>query len=292
MEENNTTPVPRKFSMGQMSLAAGLWLLRNWERIIFSITGLILIGCSFHLIYNDKITNAAVVFGLGFLSFIYANLSRFKRFKGLGFEGELWEDKQREAADLIDRLKSVVSIYTHELVLSKVVGGRWVDEVDWEGHWRLYDDLTSQHAALGQKIDFTSLKKRMDDYFLCDLTNQQRWAVSHALTVAKQTAIENASEGLDIHTPQGLELYNARTLLISSLPDTIPELTKKISTINVADSVLKIWTSVSEKLSNDFQIVPQIDQKHLTRLEALSELHKNRPLVITPLLFDWMRERP
>jgi len=33
-------------------------------------------------------------------------LSKFKRFKGFGFEAETWGEKQIEAAALIDRLKS------------------------------------------------------------------------------------------------------------------------------------------------------------------------------------------
>ena len=81
------------------------------------------------MIYIEQMTNAGIVFGLGFLSFIYANVARYKRFKGLGFEAELWEDKQKEAADLIDRLKNVVSIYTREVILGKVEGwtvGEWV----------------------------------------------------------------------------------------------------------------------------------------------------------------------
>ena len=72
-----------------------------------------------------------MVFGLGFLSFIYANVARFKRFKGLGFEAELWEDKQKEAADLIERLREVVSIYSREVILGKVRAGRFANGPDW-----------------------------------------------------------------------------------------------------------------------------------------------------------------
>jgi hypothetical protein len=89
----------------------------------------VLVGYSLDLIYIEQMTNAGIVFGLGFLSFIYANVARFKRFKGLGFEAELWEDKQKEAADLIDRLKNVVSIYTREVNPWKSEGwtvGEWV----------------------------------------------------------------------------------------------------------------------------------------------------------------------
>ena len=145
------------------------WLRTNWERVLFGLVGVVLLAASLYLIYLDKVTNAAIVFGLGFLSLIYMNVARFKRFKGLGFEAELWEDTQKEAADLIERLKSVVSIYTREIIKSKVTEGRWGSSPKWQSHWALYDELTDQHNQLGQKIDFTELKTFLDDYFLFDL---------------------------------------------------------------------------------------------------------------------------
>ena len=65
---------------------------------LFVVVGLTFLGMCFYLLYAEKVAEAAVVFGLGFLSFIYANVARFKRFKGPGFEAELWEDKKKEAA--------------------------------------------------------------------------------------------------------------------------------------------------------------------------------------------------
>ena len=52
----------------------GKWLLANWERILFVLVGLAFLGTCFYLIYLEKVTEAAVVFGLGFLSFIYARV--------------------------------------------------------------------------------------------------------------------------------------------------------------------------------------------------------------------------
>ena len=44
------------------------------------VVGLTFLGMCFYLLYAEKVAEAAVVFGLGFLSFIYANVARFKRF--------------------------------------------------------------------------------------------------------------------------------------------------------------------------------------------------------------------
>lgn len=65
---------------------------------------------------------------MAFFSFFYSRLSQFK---GFGFEAELWEDKTKEAEGLIERLKSVVEISTREIVLTKVMQGRWSDGADW-----------------------------------------------------------------------------------------------------------------------------------------------------------------
>ena len=75
----------------------------------------------------------------------------------MGFEAELWEDKQKEAADLIDRLKNIVKVYTHEIVMMKVMAGRWNDGPQWQSRWALYEELVGEHDTLGQKIDFLPL---------------------------------------------------------------------------------------------------------------------------------------
>src|SRR5690606_38058585 len=132
--------------------------------------------------------------GLGFLSFIYANVARFKRFKGLGFEAELWEDKQKEAADLINQLKNVVSIYTREVVLGKVKAGRLGNGPDWKSHWQLYDDLVTQHGILGQRIDFSDVKKEMDDYFLFDMSMPGINKIREAALKGKGAAMEKINQ--------------------------------------------------------------------------------------------------
>jgi hypothetical protein len=95
-----------------------------------------------------------------FVRFI-PNLRDSKKFKGSGFEAELWEDKQKEAAALIDRLKSIVNIYTRELVMGRVMQGRWGAVYKWADHWRLYDELVMQHSQLGQEIDFSDLRRQV-----------------------------------------------------------------------------------------------------------------------------------
>lgn len=141
----------------------------NWERTVLFGVSLAFLALSLFKVYEDKVVEAGGIALIAVMCLVFSNLTRFKRFKGLGFEGELWEDKQKEAADLIDRLKNVVSIYTREVIMSNVKRGRWSDGEGWKSRWTLYDDLVTQHADLGQKIDFSDLKYQMDTYFLFDM---------------------------------------------------------------------------------------------------------------------------
>lgn len=151
------------------------------DRTLLYVTGGLFLFRSLYLVYIGNTSDGSAVFFIGFICIIYANVSRFKRFKGLGFEAETWEDKQKEAADLIERLRNVVSIYTHEIVLGKVKSGRWQKSMEWMSHWELYDNLVTQHQTLGQQIDFSVLKKEMDDYFLFDMTSIQMSEINSSI---------------------------------------------------------------------------------------------------------------
>lgn len=135
------------------------WIMSNGERLFLFLIALVFLVFSVRFLLNAEITGGGAAFAMFFLCLIYGNVSRFKRFKGLGFEAELWEDKQKEAADLIDRLKEIVKVYTREIVMMNVMADRLGGGSKWPGRWALYDELVGQHDTLGQKIDFRPLKE-------------------------------------------------------------------------------------------------------------------------------------
>lgn len=266
--------------------AVGKWLLANWERVLFVVVGLAFLGSSFYLIYFEKVTEAAAVFGLGFLSFIYANVSRFKRFKGLGFEAELWEDKQQEAADLIERLREVVSIYTREVILGKVTAGRWSGKSDWAGRWKLYDDLKTQHNTLGQKIDFTGVKKVMDDYFLFDMSLPEINKIQQATNKGKNAAREKIAN--EFGSPiRDIEGYSRRSKQLQELPNDIKDPFLISTKDDLAGQALKIWKETKERLQRDFDVNAEVDPKIIERLEEISRQYQSRPVKVTEELIRW-----
>jgi len=258
----------------------------NWERYVFSVFGLVLIGYSLHLIYISKIPDAAIVFGLGFLSFIYANVSRFKRFKGFGFEAELWEDKKKEAEDLIERLKNVVSIYTREVILGKVAAGRFSSGPDWKAHWKLHDDLVNQHSVLGQNIDFSGIKKVMDDYFLFDMSAHIVDDIRQEIVAGKTEAKKKIDEefGRPIKDTDG---YSERLALWRDIKSKIEDPFDVSTKENLAELAQKMWVDAKAQLKNEFDVEIELEQEKLDRLEKISTLYKSRPVQITPELIEW-----
>ncbi|MFW7358320.1 MAG: hypothetical protein ACODTL_20480 [Brucella sp.] len=257
----------------------------NWERLLFSVIGLILLVHALHLIFDDQITNAGVVFGLGFLSFIYANVSRFKRFKGLGFEAELWEDKKKEAEGLIERLKEVVSIYTREVVLGKVKEGRWSSGASWSERWKLYDDLVTQHNSLGQKLDFSDIKRIMDQYFLFDLSLPKIRTVNTAIRNGHTSAGQkiDAEFGSPITDSEG---YSKRLSQKNSIPTEIRDPFGIAQKGNLAAETLSVWEEASRRLKADFDVDIVLGDDTLQQLREISILYQSRPLKITAELIQ------
>jgi len=60
------------------------WINNNWERCFLFLIALIFLAFSIQFFFNAEVTGATAAFGMFFLCLIYANVSRFKRFKGLG----------------------------------------------------------------------------------------------------------------------------------------------------------------------------------------------------------------
>lgn len=261
-------------------------VLDNWQRILFAFVGLICLYYSFQFLQERDVPSASAVFAVGFLSFIYSNLSRFKRFKGLGFEAELWEDKQKEAADLIERLKKVVSIYTAEVVLGRVKRGRLFDRVSWKENWDLYDELVNQHAELGQNIDFSKLKKEVDDFFLFDITLNIYRNLDTVFSKATSEVRSNIDKefGSPVRDVQGFNLKHEQLRDATFKLDKLFEIAK---TQNLAKLINERAISCASKFKNYFGLDIELDTTQMTRLAAMSVIYDRRPVEVTAELLEW-----
>lgn len=260
------------------------WFGENWQRVLFAIIGFVFLLFSIKYAINDKIAESSGTFAISFLSFLYSNISRFKKFKGLGFEAELWEDKQKEAAELIDRLKKIVSIFTTQTVLNSVTKNRWGGPADWKSNWKLYDDLVDQHKVLGHKIDFSDLKKQVDDYFLFDLCMHNS-SIRKRITAARSTARKMIEDefGDPVSDQVGHVKRHAQLReIIEKFDDPF-----KVSTrANLAREMLQWAEKAKTAAKEHFGINIEFDRSEMEKLEKLSKLYENRPVEVTEELIE------
>ena len=263
----------------------------NWQKILFAAFGFIPLYFSVDYLSQGKVTEAGASFGIAFLSFLYSNLSQFKRFKGLGFEAELWEDKQKEAEALIDRLKNVVSIYSNQIVMNNIKRGRWGDGEGWQENWKLFDNLVEQHGALGQKIDFTDLKKFADDYFLFDICEANNNKIFDAMRKGHAAAKKKIDDefGSPIKDAQG---YSRRISQWREIKTALEEDAIRISRAgNLAQVYIDLATDVKRKLKQDFDVDIELDDQEMHRLERIANLYNSRPVTVTSELVDWTKRK-
>jgi hypothetical protein len=260
------------------------WLASNWERILFSALGLTFIYFSLTYIQSKSLAESSAAFGMGFLCFIFSSVSRFKRFKGLGFEAELWEDKQREAVELIERLKDIVTLYSKEVVMNRVTSNRWGGRAGgWTGHWKLFDELTGQHQALGQKIDFSDLKKEVDAYFLLDLVNSQFEAIQRPITEGRSAA--QAVIAVEFVQPiADAAAYDRRLQQLKEIGIQFPDMFDLAQQSNLAEEVLKWAEESKRKLAESFGVDIGFDDTALGVLREIATACQRRPITVTDRL--------
>lgn len=260
----------------------------SWQAVVFAIVGFFALYHVYQFLQAGKVTEASAVFGIAFLSFLYANLSRFKRFKGLGFEAELWEDKQQEAAELIERLKSVVAIYTTEVVKGKIEQGRFADGKRWQKVWPLYDELVTRHEELGQKIDFSKLKNEMDNYFLFDMCSNinSRGGFRQSLQRAHGQANDVLKKEFG-SVVTDMDGFSKRLAQLRDIKLSVEDPFQFSQRGNLAEEMLRVADEAGRKLKADFGVDLNIEEKDTTRLRAISEVWKNRPVKVTDELIQW-----
>jgi len=91
--------------------------------VAFAACAMILVGVG--LAFTDRAASADAAWGIGFLLMALVLISKFKRFKGFGFEAEMWEQKLEKAATLIDQLQSMSKILSKQVASVAARAGLW-----------------------------------------------------------------------------------------------------------------------------------------------------------------------
>jgi hypothetical protein len=141
-QHEHTTPIttrrpddPRQHARQRRAVARGLVLnvpssngaattelgkqmeFESFIRFVVLIFAVALFTVSAFLYLKQETGAASAAMGFVFLLVFVLTISNFKRIKGFGFEAEMWEEKQVQAAKLIDRLELLSKATAQQVAL-------------------------------------------------------------------------------------------------------------------------------------------------------------------------------
>lgn len=149
----------------------------------------VLLGFGFHYLLKDDVSVAATLFCLALAFSVFGNLSRFKRFKGFGFEMEVWNDVQEQADALVSKHEKIIAIHTKEILWNAVMMGRWSDgqDDDWK---RVYGAFNEIVGEVGVRGNFSELRQNMDRMCIGDIVYDIATVFGRYCKVNYQKAID------------------------------------------------------------------------------------------------------
>jgi hypothetical protein len=93
--------------------------------VLMILGAVFLFYAGFKKLLAEKPASSSVALSFGFLLVVMLTISQFKRVKGFGFEAETWDQKQVEAARLVERLKGLTEATAQELAMIAARIGLW-----------------------------------------------------------------------------------------------------------------------------------------------------------------------
>jgi hypothetical protein len=191
------------------------------------------------LAFTDRAASAGAAWGFAFLLMILLLLSKFKRFKGFGFEAELWEEKQAEAASLVDQLRGLSKVIIKQMGGMAARMGLFDSALSLAELAELFEDLQGQLAVIG--IPDHESEETLQS--LCSRIEQVYRVVAHGIVSGafrtEREALEKASdpsmnpqlnkEGMALSTLpaisiSALEEFVHRSEIIKSKPEVLQDL--------------------------------------------------------------------
>ena len=262
------------------------WISKNWEKLLFRLIGAVVLVFAGRFLYQSQMSAFATSFGIAFFCFFYANLARFKKFKGLGFEAELWADKQKEAEDLIGRLKEVYEIYSNEILISKAKEGRWgSSENRWTSVWELYDLIDTRHNKLGQNLNLSKAKKTLDQYFIFDIIHPLYDEIQK--TVSEGHAMASSTISREFGSPiKDAEAYGQRIRQLQNIKKDFGQPFTLAKEGKLASELLSWFDLQKSEIKDAFSVTIDMDTDARKRLKQLALLEILDSVPVTQELID------
>lgn len=158
------------------------------ESTLLKLCGFSLVALAVYFLFEANVHAATLCAAVGLLLTFLARFSQFKRFKGWGFEAEMWEEKQQEAEQLVESLKKVATLTAREVMLQSIKSGRWGSGERWEDHWRLFEEIKAAQAGLLDANAQQEIRRSIDRWFLHDMVAREFGALRSLVTKEVETA--------------------------------------------------------------------------------------------------------
>lgn len=100
------------------------------------------------LAWFDKTASAVACFSASIIYLMLALLSRFRRFKGFGIEAEMWEQKQEEAAKIVEQLRDFAA-QSSKVTVTELMAGAFLGGLSLSQRLNLYDELMAKLEGMG-----------------------------------------------------------------------------------------------------------------------------------------------
>lgn len=162
-------------------------------RYLLAAVAMIALGCSIWLALFDRVPAGTLMAVLGLLLLAFLQLSRFKHIKGLGFEAELWETKQEEAAELIDQTRALLKILSGAMLRSAPRMGRMMSGFSRRELLTLATEVGASLRSAGVASDeFDTMRDEIDRIIAWDLAATVTRAITNLISQrANELRIEN-----------------------------------------------------------------------------------------------------
>ncbi len=252
------------------------------ESAFLKLCGFALIALAIYFLFVGNVPGATLCAAVGLLLTFLARFSQFKRFKGWGFEAEMWEETQQQAEKLVESLKGVAALTAREVMLQSIKSGRWGSGGRWEDHWRLFDEIKSAQAGLLSQEGQKEVRKSIDRWFLHDLAIQEFGKLTEIITKQVEPANKNliARYGNPITDPVA---FNKEMQLISEVNKSIG-LFELAGSKPLIESIEEWWLSACntlEKFGLQIKMPADVRSKLDTykALESLPEMPVTKELI-------------
>lgn len=143
----------------------------------------------------------------------------------------------------------------------------------------------AKHDELGQTIDFSDLKTKLDKIFLFDIVSILYDPLRRSIEKSRNEAgkVIDAEFGSPIRDSEG---YRNRQLQLQEVPSGLKELFAMSIEGNVAQDVLDWITEVETVLLANFKIKVDLPSENIAKLKMLSELCHAGPIKVTDELIE------